>query len=422
MIGELFKIKYNPNTSQPNTAALILCLKNKVEDLDLFKHWFSKELPTSYPNSEAIIQERIACAIRCRKHLDRNFGDEDLDGRALCIKYLERLISAKYSGKSQSYLSKYVEELGSIDLTLERLCVAIKHKKPLIFLFCFGGYKNYRSPTYPEVDWAEFFQLKFFIEYLMPIITDYKYGTLIQYESEDIIIERNYVPREALDKYAISFSKLLVFMKKLVKRQYNIDLNIELVRCRDQYDNSKLFDLMKCHEERILSAFEKLTDDEKAKWLQRAEANIMWENVIGYDALTDDEKKCIIKKARIDNECFLAADYELRGIDWEQNGGVDFFDRVNCIPFVGTWGYMPSDSPTDLWFHLKSSSTSSVDFWIGTGVLSFNNGVYKERIISPSQYRSIECQLKCEAISDPELLNISANFSTVKIFYGLFPY
>lgn len=242
MISELFKIKYNANTPQPNTAALILCLKNKVKDVDLFRHWFLKELPALYPNSEAVIQERVDCAIRCREHLDNYFGDANLEDRALCIKYLERLITAKFSGKSQSYQSKYVENLGSIDLTLERLCVAVKEKKPLIFMFCFGGYKNHRSPTYPEVDWAEFFQLRFFIEYLMPIIADYKYGTLIQYESEDIIIERNYVPREALDKYAISFSRLLTFLKKLVKKQYNINLNIELVRCRDQYDNQKLYD------------------------------------------------------------------------------------------------------------------------------------------------------------------------------------
>lgn len=422
MITNLLQIKYEPIQSQPNTAAIIMCLRNRTLDIDLFKNWFDKELPNTSPNRDDVINTRVACAMRCRSILDKYFDDQSDTERATCIKYFARLISAKYSGKSQSYSSRLDPNYSSMELTLDKLGYAIHNKQPIVFLFCFGGYKNYRSPTYPEADWAEFFQLKFFIEYLLPIISDYKYGTLIQYESEDIIIERNYVPRNDLDKYAKSFSGLLSFMKKIVREQHSIELKIELVRCRDQYDNNKLFELMRQREEALLSRFDSLPEEERVKWLQRAEANIMWENVERVHELTEIERFNIIKKARIDNECFLAADYDLRGLDWEKNGGVDFFERPNCIPFVGTWGYMPSDSSTDSWFHLKSASTSSVDFWIGTGILSYNNGVYKERIVSPIQYNAIKERLVEESISISGLREISRNFYSIKIFNGKFPY
>jgi hypothetical protein len=318
-----------------------------------------------------------------------------------------------------------VGDLGSIDLTLHRIVNAMKEKKPLIFLYCFGGYKNHNCLTYPEVDWAEFFQLKFFIEYLLPIIKNYRYGVIIQYESEDIIIEKNYVPRNSLDRYAASFKKLLLKVKMMIKSQFNIDLNIELVRCREQYDNQKLYELMHEQEDRLLQAFNALSDEMRIKWLQRAETNIMWENVENSSKLTSNERAEIIKNARIQNECFLAADYLLRGYQWDEYGGVDFFDRCNCIPFVGTWGYMPSDSPTDLWFHLKSSATSSVDFWIGTGIVSrasIDDKILVERIISPQQYRKIENKLTEISVSDNPLMDVSNNFNKLKIYTGKFPF
>lgn len=412
MYKELFQINYNPTSQRPNTAALILCLKSKSENIELFKSWFAKELPAG---SDLIVAERVECALRCRKILNSYFGTDESLERGKCVKYLSRLILAKYSGKSQSYLSKMVKDQGSIDLTLDRIAYAIKNKQPLIFLFCFGGYKNHNCVTFPEVDWAEFFQLKFFIEYLLPIINDYQYGSLIQYESEDIIIERNNVPTSALDMYAESFAKLIDFVKKLVKRQHNIDLNIELVRCRNQYDINELFSLMETKRKEITLVYDSLSESEKEKWLKRAETNYMWEGgTKTYPQLTETEKKRIIYNARIDNECFLAADYDLRG--------VSFFDRPNCIPFVGTWGYSPSASIIDLWFHLKSTSSSSVDFWIGTGVLSCLNDLYKERIISPPQYKLIESSLKDEALNSEELLNISKNFSSIKVYHGKFPF
>lgn len=413
----LFKINDNSNNAQPVQAAIISCLRYKEEDTVLFKTWFERELPKNMPDRDKIVQERVGCALRCRELLkifEANSGE-----RKQCIDILARLILAKYSGKSQSYLAKGEESIGSIDLTLGRIVYAVSHKQPLIFLFCFGGYKNHNCPTYPEVDWAEFFQLKFFIEYLLPIIKNYKYGTLIQYESEDIIIESNNVPRKSLDAYSKSFTKLLNYMNDLFKEQFGIELNIELIRCRDQYDVHELYGEMAKQRDGIIEAFSQLSDKYRLAWLKRAETNIMWEGgVEDYSNLSPEQREKIIFEARIANECFLAADYILRG--------KIVFDRDNCVPFVGTWGYTPSASPIDFWFHLKSSQSSQVDFWIGTGLLSHEvvdgKDIYKERIVSPPQYKAIENCLEEVSIENPKLTSISKNFKNIKIYNGKFPY
>lgn len=413
----LLKINDNSNNAQSVQAAIISCLRHKEDDIVLFKNWFERELPKNMPDRDKVIQERVGCALRCREALQ--IFDANSEERKQCIDILARLILAKYSGKSQSYLAKGETDIGSIDLTLGRIAYAVSHKEPLIFLFCFGGYKNHNCPTYPEVDWAEFFQLKFFIEYLLPIIKNYKYGHLIQYESEDVIIESNNVPKKSLEAYSKSFTSLLNYMKSLVKEQFNIDLNIELIRCRDQYNVNELYSKMAEARENIIEAFSLLSEDDRAAWLKRAETNIMWEGgVKDYSTVSPEQREKIIFEARIANECFLAADYELRA--------ESVFDRNNCVPFVGTWGYTPSASPIDFWFHIKSAQSSSVDFWIGTGVLSHevinDKDVYKERIVSPTQYRAIETHLDEILVNIPELTAVSKNFRNIKIYNGKFPY
>jgi hypothetical protein len=62
--------------------------------------------------------------------------------------------------------------------------------KPLQFRFPFGGYKLWRMPTSPEVDWAEFFSIAYYCKYLAPIAAAYKPGIEFLFASDDIIIER----------------------------------------------------------------------------------------------------------------------------------------------------------------------------------------------------------------------------------------
>lgn len=58
----------------------------------------------------------------------------------------------------------------------EKLANIIEKQLPLTFVPSFGGYKHWWCPTYPTIDWAEIFNMKFILEYLSPIYNNYIRG------------------------------------------------------------------------------------------------------------------------------------------------------------------------------------------------------------------------------------------------------
>lgn len=155
---EYIKINTDYSFDSQNKAAVIKCLLNEIEDASLFETWLKKE-------SSENIEEKIKKIIKFRNEIKEI---EDENDQNLCINILSHLIAAKYSGKSQSY--------DAIEYTLNKLIYCFKNKEKIIFTFCFGGYKNFSFPSYPEVDWAELWHLNFLISYLWPVINNYKYG------------------------------------------------------------------------------------------------------------------------------------------------------------------------------------------------------------------------------------------------------
>ena len=71
----------------------------------------------------------------------------------------------------------------------EKIRNIVQNDLPITFIPSFGGYKHWWSPTYPQVDWAEVFNMKFMLKYLAPIFNSYKSAPVsIEYESEEVIL------------------------------------------------------------------------------------------------------------------------------------------------------------------------------------------------------------------------------------------
>ena len=104
-------------------------------------------------------------------------------------------------------------------------------KLPLTFVPSFGGYKHWWSPTYPAIDWAEIFNMKFMLEYLAPIFLNYKDNkTTIEYESEEIILsELNNVPQSGLDEYT----------KTLTHTEYEQKINNQYLKIMEYIQKGK---------------------------------------------------------------------------------------------------------------------------------------------------------------------------------------
>ncbi|MCI9435298.1 MAG: hypothetical protein HFI86_08560 [Bacilli bacterium] len=386
--------KFDINVNRQVTSALIKCLEHE-KDIDLYKKWIAKEYNLAVNDDK--VYDRTNLVIKLKDRIDKLSSSND---RNQIVQFLSRLLAAKFSGRKQSD--------SMIELTLEKLIYCFENKAPIIFVFGFGGYKNYNSPAFPEVDYAELFHMKYMTEFLWPIITTYKYGVKFEYESEEVSIQFNNVPQETTDKYTISFEKLLNYFVKKVEEQNGIKLDYKLVIARYMYDTKDLYKKMEEYYPSMLDEFNKLPNEEKDVWIKRARTNFLIKGNNDYSNLSIDELNNKFIEARVNNECFLAADYDLR---------IDFWERMNSISLFGTWGKTPCASPTDGGLHLKSTRFSNTDFWIGTGVfkLDENNNILEELILSHTQYNDKKDSIKFLESDNDELKQISRNFN-------LFPY
>lgn len=381
--------KFSTNTNNKTKSALIKCLQNK-KDIELYKKWIAKEYNVSIDDER--VTARLNLILGLKEKIDSILLVED---KNQIIDFLSRLLSAKFSGNKQSDIM--------IELLLDKLIYSFTNKEPIIFTFGFGGYKNYNSPSFPEVDYSELFHMKYMTEFLWPIITTYKYGVIFEYESEEISIQFNNVEQETTDRYTKTFKKLLNYFVKKVEEQNNIKLDYKLVIARDMYNPEDLYKKMKEYYNPMLEEFNKLTKDEKEIWIKRARTNFLIKGTVDYSNLSLEELNNKFIEARINNECFLAADYDLR---------CDFWERPNRISLFGTWGKTPCASPTDSGLHLKSTKASNTDFWIGTGIFKLNeDDSFQELILSKTQLDDIKDKIKIEKSSNEELKQISNNFN-----------
>ena len=324
-----------------------------------------------------------------------NFKEETLNGKDYREKALNRLFLKRYAKKAQYDAAK--------EYTAKKVDNILSSKLPFIFCFCFGGYKHFWSPTYPEPDWAEIFTMKYLMEYVLPIAKTYDYGVNIEFESEEVALSyMNNVPQEGLNKYNEIFRKLISY----VNNKTNQPLNLNLVLARDFYDKNELLSKMNDYIGEVEKRFEELDEEEKAVRLKRAETNIKWDGIKDLTNLSEEAKKKFIYNSRIMNEAFLDIDYELRGNE--------YFEKVNLIPLVGTFGY---GAGGETWLHIASNKSSMVDFWAGIGILEVRENKIIERTISQKQFEKIKDKL-IKVKVDTELSKLSSNYSYIYVYEG----
>lgn len=244
-----------------------------------------------------------------------NIKEYYLNGTNFREQVLNRLFLQKYSKKSQSEKAK--------KYTTQKVDNILNSKLPFIFCFCFGGYKHFWSPTFPEPDWAEIFTIKYFMEYVLPIAKAYEKGVTIEFESEEVVLSyMNNIPQDNLDRY----NKIFLELVNYINRKSNYPLNLNLILARDLYDKEELFAKMKSYKNIVEKRFDNLEEDEKIIRLKKAETNIMWNGVKDLRNISEENRKKFIYDSRIINEAFLDVDYELRG--------KEYFEKPNLIPLV----------------------------------------------------------------------------------------
>lgn len=263
----------------------------------------------------------------------------------------------------------------------KKVLMSVKEARPLHFVILFGGYKHFWNSSYPEVDWAELFNLNFMSELFAPILEMHKTGVILDYGSEDIIITMmdNY-PKTALDRYAESFSELL----KLYLKHCPSNFKINYVRTGKMYDSEKLKAKVKERLPQKLKDFESLTKEEQEKHLHRSYHSVLWKGEEDWTTLSEKDRKNRIVESKVIEDTFYEVEAGFLG---------DYFTGDNRVPLVLSWGL--SDENIDHWLTLGSTHASTVDFWIGRGILEDRgDGHFVQRVLSQKQYDAVKTKLR----------------------------
>lgn len=277
----------------------------------------------------------------------------------------------------------------------------IKENRPIHFCIPFGGYKHFWNPSHPNPDWAEVFTLRFLSEWVSPVLASYKPGVVIEFISEDMILPRmNNYPEDALEEYSKTFSSLLDNQRKILPT----NLAINYFRVGDKYDkNSIISEVEKLLPERW-DKWNTYTDETKEIELKRSKRSVMWKGKKDITHLSEAEKEKITIESRLIELAYY--DVEARP---EFLG--NYFTDENRIGVCFSFGLSPDNSTH--WITLGSTYASSVDYWIGRGILEKTDSGFVPRIVSKEQYQKIKEKVQVNQLVLPQLS--SKNYQSVDL-------
>ena len=284
----------------------------------------------------------------------------------------------------------------------DKILLSINNNIPLHFIVCFGGYKHFWNESYPKVDYAELFNLMFFSEYFSVILKLHIPGVILEYGAEDVVLDlMNNYPREDLISYEQSFKDLIKFYSKYIPSNFEI----KYTSTKEKYNREDLVKfilekLAKCEKE-----WENFSDIEKEENLHRSKRSIMWKGEEDWTNLNEEERN----KKYIRSRCI-----DVLFCDNEVNFIGDYYDGENRIPVVLTWG-LSFDNKEVNWLTLGSTFSSTVDFWIGRGILERHENKFVPRIVSATQYDKIKCKL---IKVDIDCISLD-NFKKLEIYDGI---
>lgn len=263
----------------------------------------------------------------------------------------------------------------TLKLTKQKVEEQVKNNLPICLVMPFGGYKHFWNTSHPEPDWAEVFHICWMIEYVLPILAIYKPGIILEYVSEDLILPRmNNYSEEVLDIYSSEFRKLLEWYSKYTPE----NLEFRYWRVSEKYNKQAIIDKVEALLPERKSAFAKLSLEQQEQEIHRSLRSVFWNGKKDLTNLTEEQKRERVIESRL---------IELAYYDVEASSEFvgEYFWQDNRICTCFSFGLSTdNDGFGDL--TLQSALGSSVDYWIGRGILRYAGDKLYGTIISKQQY------------------------------------
>lgn len=246
---------------------------------------------------------------------------------------------------------------------------SLRQKEPIDFILPFGGYKLWRLPTAPKIDWAEFFTLCHLCQYVSPIAESYKHGATITFLSDDIIIETmDNIPQAHITQYLRSFQNLL----QIFQNHLPPNINLHLTRVSDLYKREEFKMEISMLYQQIKSEMINWNESMKKSLYENAKLNVMWEGERNLLDMTPEKKREFLKRGTILHEAYRRSNvkYHLE-------------NSPNRVPLATK----PTSRPSVV---IGSTKNSACRFWTGFGVLEEKEGAFTNRVLSYGQFLKLQ--------------------------------
>ncbi|MFM2415056.1 MAG: hypothetical protein RI911_749 [Candidatus Parcubacteria bacterium] len=260
---------------------------------------------------------------------------------------------------------------------LERLEYALTHSlthhEPLRFRLWFGGYKLWRFTTAPTVDWAEFFMLAYYLEYLAPIAALHPHGVELVFSSDEVFVERlNNIPQKDTEAYTHSFKQLITYFQQYHGTHISIQYRLNRHELGDEASFEKGFQAAVEQIRPIWTSQrtpEQLEKDLSSSWL-----NIRFSGgSTELSHLSEDQRRVKALESLLLHDALGVFENKILTDDHPE--------YISIFPtgeFADTLG-------------LGTTKNSMAKFWVGTGVLErHSDGHFSERILTWKQYSALE--------------------------------
>ena len=231
-----------------------------------------------------------------------------------------------------------------------------------------GGYKLWRLPSSPTVDWAEFFNISYLIEYLLPIAHNYQPGVELVYYMHTLLMEKHdNLSTTEIDQYVSSFQQLLDRFSAYLPKNFSITI----LKDADIYSRDDYFSKLEEGKAKAKIEYLDWPKDKKDRYERMANLNIKWQGNEDWSVLSAKNKQEKIQEA---------AYYEASAVSNLQKVMEKVKSPNNILVFTIS---------TPDFIGIGSTRTSVAKYWVGYGVLEKNKGKLQPRVLSPSQYQQM---------------------------------
>ncbi|MBN8232597.1 hypothetical protein JYK02_34275 [Corallococcus macrosporus] len=242
---------------------------------------------------------------------------------------------------------------------------ALKTQQPLSFVLPMGGYKIWRIPSSPEVDWAEFFGIAHILQYLSSIAAGYAPGVHMQFFMYTFLPQRHDNMSEAsIERYVASFQALL----DAFGRHLPPNVKLSIVRDAAFYSREEYFGLLDERYEMMAMGFNDFPAKQRDTFLNWARQNIQWNGAEDWTGLSEEQKEEKILRGAI---------YEVVGIYTVEKTAEFIMGGERIVLFV-------SQGTNSV--GIGSTKASRAKFWVGTGILEDRAGAFYDLVLTPSQW------------------------------------